>query len=881
MRQTSGGPSPLAFLITGVSLALILCSGVSGRQVVSGDLDLNGNAKHDSEDIQTGVSTDCNLNGTVDEADTTLPHFSLAIEQLNAVEQFQNNVFDAEPIDFNQDGLQDLIVLSMTSTNLGGVSLWRNEGGIGLVHVTRIGMPNQRPYVLRVADLNGDGMQDFVASDSSFNQVYVFLAIGAEAFAAPVTLAGPPANNGSTGLDIADLDLDGDPDIVFSTWYPAGLNTFINDGDGTFVPGVSFTTDREPRDIAVADFNGDELPDIAAACEHWSGPYDDGTIALHTNNADGTFSAATLIALPAGGDPYNYRAEARFVELHDINNDGFNDLVASASGSNIVSVYINDGTGAFADSQHLGGWWLETEPRDVTLIDLDDDGWDDLVTGDVDTHSVNVYRNNAGVFESHQNFAAGNYGGVTVAAADFSGDGVQDLVVSNDASRTFSLLLGKGGLNFDGAIQIRPHEFPNNSQLADFTGDGLADFCSVRAPYITGDYTLCVYAGLGDAVFAKAPVETPIGTVGLGYVLTRDLNEDGTPDLLSVTGHCRAYLGNGDGTFATPPIESPIAPFGLRTVTGDINLDGHLDLAWVWPGHPSLLRVSFGDGTGAFSAYTEYTDVKEDEAIGIGDITGDGAPEIFTGHRLGVFSIHPNNGDGTFGARRDITLVDFLGSGSPFNPAIGAIAVADFDGDFNNDVAISAFGVRLFQNPAGDGALPEEPVKVSEYSLSTLVPSDIDLDGDFDLYGRSASAAVLMNPGTGFFDTPIFLPKYDSPARGMIVADANGDGRPDVMIAPENSWSQYLFLNQEPVASDGNANQVPDSCETPAACPGDISGPGGVADGVVDVDDLNMILGLWGQSVHPGAPVDIAGDDGLITVDDLNVVLVHWQTACD
>ncbi|MEZ6211481.1 MAG: GC-type dockerin domain-anchored protein [Phycisphaerales bacterium] len=64
-------------------------------------------------------------------------------------------------------------------------------------------------------------------------------------------------------------------------------------------------------------------------------------------------------------------------------------------------------------------------------------------------------------------------------------------------------------------------------------------------------------------------------------------------------------------------------------------------------------------------------------------------------------------------------------------------------------------------------------------------------------------------------------------------------------------------------------------------CPGDVSGPNGVADGRVNVDDLNAILSLWGLSVHPGAPEDLAGDDGVIDVDDLNVVLINWQTTCN
>ncbi len=63
-------------------------------------------------------------------------------------------------------------------------------------------------------------------------------------------------------------------------------------------------------------------------------------------------------------------------------------------------------------------------------------------------------------------------------------------------------------------------------------------------------------------------------------------------------------------------------------------------------------------------------------------------------------------------------------------------------------------------------------------------------------------------------------------------------------------------------------------------CPGDVSGPGGVPDGAVNVDDLNAILGSWNSAVGIGSPLDLAGNDGVINVDDLNVLLGNWASAC-
>lgn len=61
----------------------------------------------------------------------------------------------------------------------------------------------------------------------------------------------------------------------------------------------------------------------------------------------------------------------------------------------------------------------------------------------------------------------------------------------------------------------------------------------------------------------------------------------------------------------------------------------------------------------------------------------------------------------------------------------------------------------------------------------------------------------------------------------------------------------------------------------PISIPGDITG-----DCVVDVDDLNGLLSVWGTQVGAGAPADLANDDGVVTVDDLNVILGWWGAAC-
>jgi hypothetical protein len=113
----------------------------------------------------------------------------------------------------------------------------------------------------------------------------------------------------------------------------------------------------------------------------------------------------------------------------------------------------------------------------------------------------------------------------------------------------------------------------------------------------------------------------------------------------------------------------------------------------------------------------------------------------------------------------------------------------------------------------------------------------------------------------------MFLRHYDSNARTMVVADANNDGRMDLMIGPENSWSQYLFLNLPSADTDSNFNGVLDSCEEVVM--GDVSG-----DGVVNIDDLLAVIGAWGQCAG-FCPADVDGN-GVVNIDDLLMVINNW-----
>jgi len=858
--------TPAVMLVT--AWALTFAAGACAQ-------DLDGDNQPDSLELRQGA-LDCNHDGVLDGVDIGRPHFTSAIEHLNGIVQFQNNVWDVTPIDFNQDGKMDLAFTIFFSTDEGKIALWRNDGGPGLVFHDEIAFADARPYAIGSGDLDADGMTDLVASDASYNRVFVLRATGPGTFAPAIILQGDSATNGSVGVALGDLDNDGDLDVAATSWGTNKVNVWKNAGGGTFGPRATFAVSYQPRDVAIGDFTGDGFADLAVANEFESAnpPSADGTVSLLANTGTGAFTPAGVVTPPRGGAPYNYQPRPKFVELFDIDHDGDRDLLVSSEGSNVVSLHANNGTGTFTLAQSFGGFPIEKDPTDVKVLDLDGDGWEEVVYGDQAESGVSILRNDSGTLVHHQSYASSIYGAFFVALTDVSGDGRPDIISSNDAWRTFSVLVNKGQLVFDAVTRLRPIEYAGSGLLADYTGDGIIDFGEVVQNTLGTIVNFSLFPGIGvvgEARFASTPIVTVITTEAYGVVpFARDFNNDGKLDLLTVgLPQAEVRLGNGDGTFGGP-VASPIQPRVNRLTIADYNGDGVLDLMWIFSGHPGYARVSFGDGAGGFGPYTQYTMLREDESVGFGDITGDGAPEFFGGFRQqlappagGVLSWLPNNGDGTFGPRQDRFITD-----SPLNPPVAAISVADFDNDGDNDVIASARGLRLYRNP-GDGNLPATPELVSPTLASILFATDIDLDGDIDLFARNATLSIVLNNGDASFLPPMHMHRYDGTYRDMYIADANNDGRPDAMIRPENSWSQYIFLNFAPVSADKNANGIPDECEGRCRCDFTL-------DGVVNSTDVSDFINGWFADQANGGLATDFDENGVVNSTDVSEFINVW-----
>jgi len=242
------------------------------------------------------------------------------------------------------------------------------------------------------------------------------------------------------------------PHCVFGkTRQPVALATLALLTLGTaraqsgFQAPLSFDTGAAAYAVAVGDFNGDGIPDLAVA--NAGGYYSftgGGSVSVLLGKGDGTFQPAVNYFV---GD------SSTSVAVGDLNGDGIVDLAVSDSSGNQVRVLLGKGDGTF---ELAGTYPAGVGPRSVAIADFNGDGRLDLAVADEGTApnyadgSLSVLLGNGdGTFRSPVQVATG-VRPLSVVVGDFNRDGIPDLALTNYA---VSVLLGNGDGTFQAAVK--------------------------------------------------------------------------------------------------------------------------------------------------------------------------------------------------------------------------------------------------------------------------------------------------------------------------------------------------------------------------------------------------------------------------------------------
>jgi hypothetical protein len=326
----------------------------------------------------------------------------------------------------------------------------------------------------------------------------------------------------------------------------------------------------------------------------------------------------------------------------------------------------------------------------IAAGDFNGDGIPDLivsyVNGTSSPGSVGVLLGNGdGTFKSPTSSPATGIKLESIAVGDWNGDGNLDVAVANAGSNTVTVLLGNGsGTLTATAASPATGADPVSIAVGDFNGDGILDLAVANA----NNANVTILLGNGDGTFTATAASPATGDSP--YAITAgDFNGDGKLDLATANNNSNTVtvlLGNGDGTF-TPASASPATGNNPNSiVAGDFNGDGKLDLAVsnLDANSGGTITVLLGNGNGTFTPAASPATGGNADSIAVGDWNGDGIADLAVANQLNnALTVLLGVGDCTFTPATASPATSTAPSG---------LAVADFNGDGLADLAVANAG---------------------------------------------------------------------------------------------------------------------------------------------------------------------------------------------
>jgi len=561
---------------------------------------------------------------------------------------------------------------------------------------------------------------------------------------------------------------------------------------------------REPRALAVADFDEDGRLDVAVGT--------DGGVEIHFPADD-----ALDVFRPYSGPPLSVRA-GEALAAGDVDADGHADLaVGSVEG---VTIHFGDGLGGFVSVAVTSG--PSSHCVGVALPDLDQDGFLDVAALFVSTPAFRTSLQDSIVPRA---FRPGPVVSVSLSfnprlvAGDIDRDSLQDFaIVLSGLSRVECVFSdGFGGVSSP-AVAVPLPRPPNDAVVADANGDGFGDLV---VGYDAGVRVFLANSQRAFTRFEDLPVTGAVLRLALG-----DANGDGQLDVAAHRRNDPGFAifyggpgggsGRGDlllhtGVFEAAAIadlardglvevlaadrtgrrvvvfpgspDGPIHATAIRThpaenlLAQDFDGDGHADFAFGTNliGR-TVLRVTRLDGDGGVLSNSTLQTRGLLTEIASADYDADGLADVVgSASQAGFVTLLVNEG----GAFRDAGNV-FTGSG-PFAPLAG-----DFDGDGRPDAAAGfADGTIRCAHGDGNSTFSRPSSAVIEGAIGGAAAGDVDGDGIDDVVVASRDAGritlLLGSPNGEFDEVRLEAPSLVRP-EAPVVADFDGDSLDDALI---------------------------------------------------------------------------------------------------
>jgi hypothetical protein len=301
---------------------------------------------------------------------------------------------------------------------------------------------NYYPEKMIIGDISGDNINDLVIFGKLSSGVTVIRGKKGNAFQNPETIfLSVPISD----LSIISLNADMIPDVVVRKWLSNDDVFYFGIGDLQFSEQTTLSYGQDSVLSAFQDLNGDNITDVVVASTQLS------ALLIYHGDGLGNLSRAQIITL---------QDNIKDLLLGSVHSRSFPDIVTRDAGERNFSVLINTDSGQFYDAIVLG---MPYSHNDITLCDINGDGFDEVVLMDVSSGRYTIAWNShtARIPSEDDMMLVGNDpSGVSVT--DLNADGVDDIFVSNSGSNTISIIMGSLTKGMHSQFSVETAKSPTN-----------------------------------------------------------------------------------------------------------------------------------------------------------------------------------------------------------------------------------------------------------------------------------------------------------------------------------------------------------------------------------------------------------------------------------
>lgn len=664
------------------------------------------------------------------------------------------------------------------------------------------------PSSVRVADLDNDSSLDVIFSTGATfyagNGKVAWYANTTDGFSSQKTVT-----TFATSFETADLDDDGDKDIILSrigrgsesdaiVWYEN-----LDNGGVSSTPKTLTSSVDDPDNIRITDLDGDGHQDILFISKHQE------QIFWLENSSAGFSNPKTI-----GDTAWEY-----VLLSIDLDGDHDKDILTQYDG-NLVS-YQHTSSGFASRKQVLS----EIDVNNLFAADLDGDNIKDLLTTSYNG-GVAWYknRNGDGLSSTKNVVTSSGLNPTEVIAADLDGDDDKDVLYSSESGNRVAWFENLD----DGGVSTIENPITTNTQAAlsvfaaDLDGDNDKDVLSASA----NDDKVAWYRNELDqngGFVTEGAINTLPDLYEPESVLAADLDGDNDNDVLTASrrdGKIAWYETRDGGRFSSQNVITTDANGAKSVHAADLDGDGDKDVLSASQHDNTIAwyeNLDFGGVSSTRTIISTNADFAED--VHAADLNGDGDKDVLSASLFDDKIAWYENEDAGFSSEKIITTTADRAQ---------SVYSADFDGDGDKDVVAASEGpaseasagkIAWYENLNSGGFSSENPLTTDVNRLLGAIPADLDGDGEKDVLSVTRYDGIgwyeNLDSG-GFSSSRNDIATFDNPTLGdnlpvsVYTDDLDGDSDEDVVVVFDASlvWYENLegggFSSQRTVSTEVN-----------------------------------------------------------------------------